>query len=127
MSKIILDASAWLEYFEDTTLAPTIEEYLQNSVVMTFSITLAEVVAKILRHGKEPTRAITAIKQLSTIMNTTEELSLATAKTYALLRKTKTKISLSDVYLIELARQERAKILTKDTDFEGIKEAVLLR
>ncbi len=125
--KIILDASAWIEYFQDTPHAVKIEEYLQKNECITLSISLAEVTAKALLAGKNPDEAIRGIQVLSRIMPADEELALSAAQIYSKKRKTHTKFSLSDAFLVALAQKIEAKILTKDSDFVGFREAIILR
>ncbi len=126
-SKTILDASAWIEYLTDSHFAKTIERYITTTSCITCSLTLAEVVAKTIKSGADSTIAITAIRTLSTLVAVDEALAVAAAPTYMLLREKKEKISLSDVILIALAQREDANIITKDSDFEGVKDAIVLK
>lgn len=125
--KIILDASAWIEYFEGTHLADIIENYLFSTHCLTLSITVAETVVKIKKAGKNPEEAITALRNLSTIIHADERMALEAADIYIEQRKIRPKLALSDAFIIALARKENAHILTKDTDFTGLPETILLQ
>ena len=125
--KIILDASAWIEYFIDSAHALKVEQKIKEHACITLSITLAEVVAKIIRWGSESEETITAIKTLSTIVPAEEETAIAAAHIYAKMRRTRKKFSLSNAFLVAYAKKINAKILTKDTDFSGLPEAIMLK
>ena len=125
--KIILDASAWIEYLDDAPHAATIEEYLQKNECFTLSITMAEVTAKTLLGGKDSEKAIIAMRALSRIIAAEEEVALNAAHIYARQRKTNSKFSLSDAFVVALAQKNEAKVLTKDRDFSGFKETILLK
>ncbi|MBI4148293.1 PIN domain-containing protein [Candidatus Woesearchaeota archaeon] len=126
-TKTILDASAWIEYFDDSVLADQIEHHLMNSSCVTLSITVAEVVAKILKTQHSPDEPITAMRTLSAVLPVDEELSIAAARIYVERRKSHSKFALSDAFLVALARRLSARIVTKDNDFAGLKEAIVMK
>jgi len=125
--KIILDASAWIEYLSDSSFAEHIERHISHSDCFTLTITLAEIVAKLIRDLRDIKEPILAIQTISHLVSPDQELAINTAQIYAARRKTHPKIALSDAFIIAFARREGAKILTKDTDFAGLPEAILLK
>jgi len=46
---------------------------------------------------------------------------------YAEMRKTERGFGLADVYVLAVARKLRAKVLTGDPYFKGVKEAIMVR
>ena len=107
-STTILDASAWIEYFDDSALAEKVEHRVLNSSCVSLAITVAEVVAKILKAGRSPEEAITAMRSLSTILPVDDELAIDATRVYVERRKSHPKCALSDAFLVALARRESA-------------------
>ncbi|MBS3148364.1 PIN domain-containing protein [Candidatus Woesearchaeota archaeon] len=123
---MIIDSSAWIEYLTDAACASAVEQYLAKEDCTTLSVTLAEVLAKTLKIGGNPNLIHRAIKNLSLIEPVSEQLSVESASIYFERRKTHHKFTLSDAFILAFARMNHVKILTKDTDFAGLKEAVIV-
>ena len=128
MSSYIIDASAWVEYFDGTELGRKVKEIVENSNndIHTTIITIAEVASHFTRRGYDFHEAKRVMISLSTIDYFTVDTAEETGILYAHLRKEREKISLADIFVLVNAQKINAKVLTKDKDFKGFKEALLL-
>lgn len=125
-TEVVLDSSAWIEYFQGTGNALDVEHYLNDKKCLTLSITVAEVVAKFIKSKENPELAVEAMRTLSKVVSASEDIAINAGKLYVERRKKRKKFALSDAFILALAKREKARILTKDTDFCGIKESILL-
>ena len=90
-------------------------------------MTVAEVVSKAARKGKDAKIAYDVLTNNSKIINVDEELSFQAGLIHCEMRKTLKDFGLADSYVLATARKLSAKILTGDIHFKNIKEAVLLK
>lgn len=128
MSKVVLDAWAWVEYLEGTKAGDGVGKRIEGKVeVWTSLITLSEVVSRVGRSGKDAREAARAITTLSRLGAPDLEDATAAGIIHSKMKPLRPNFSLADSYVLQLARKVGAKVLTGDRDFEGMKEAELLR
>lgn len=128
-NNIVLDASAWLEYFFGTEKGMKVRAHLAKagSFVPITGVTVAEVCKRYIREGKSTEPALTALKAITTLVSFDYALGLETANIAVQQRKQHPKFSTADAHVVALARKHRAKIITCDTDFLGIPEAIIIK
>lgn len=126
MTKFVLDSWSWIEYMNASKAGVQVKDIITNEEVYTHVITIAEVVSKYERNGKDGTVPKAAIASLSRILTSNDEDALATGILHAGMRQTKPNFSLADAFVLQAARRLHLKVLTGDPDFEGIDEAVML-
>lgn len=90
-------------------------------------VTVAEVVSKAARKGKDAKIAYGVMISNSKIVNVDEALSLQAGLVHCEMRKTFKDFGLADAYVLATARKLKAKILTGDAHFQNVKEAVLIK
>lgn len=118
---IVFDTSAWIEYFKDTEeLADYVDKIIrERSVILTSSSSIAEIVVFFLKNNKEVVDGIETIKALSKIIHIDERISINAGKiNYE--RKNlqkKEKWGIMDSYIVAIANEYLAKILTADLEF----------
>lgn len=127
MTKHVIDAHAWIEYLDGSIAGKKVVSILEkNDNVYTCAITLAEVVSKVARMGKDAKLAYDVLLSNSQIITVDEELSLQAALIYCDMRKTSKDFGLADAYVLATARKLKSKILTGDPHFGGVKEAIMI-
>jgi predicted nucleic acid-binding protein len=125
VTKHVIDAYAWIEYLDGTDAGRKVRAILENSEgVYTCAVTLAEVVSKVARKGKDAKVAYDVLLSNSQIVCVDEEFSLQAGLLHCEIRKTSKDFGLADAYVLATARRLKAKILTGDTHFKSIKEAI---
>jgi len=127
MTKHVIDAYAWIEYLNGTDAGRKLTATLENSDgVYTCAATLAEVVGKVARKGKDAKIAYDVLLSNSQIVCADEELSLQAGLFHSEMRKTSKDFGLADAYVLATARRLKAKILTGDAHFKSQKEAIMI-
>ena len=128
MSKLVMDAYAWIEYLDGSEAGRKVSALLENSdEIYTCAMTIAEVVSKVARKAKDVKFAYDVLLSNSQIVNVDEELSLQAGLLHCEMRKTLKDFGLADAYVLATARRLKSKILTGDMHFKNVKEAILIK
>jgi len=129
LSKYVVDAWAWVEYLIGSESGSKLREILdeEGSMVYTCAVSLGEVVSKVAREGKDVEAAYALLLSNSQIVNVDEELSKHAGLLHCEMRKTLKDFGLADAYVLATARRLKAKVLTGDLHFKGVKETVLIK
>lgn len=127
--KYILDASAWVEFFLGTEKGQEVKTILDDKTagVFTAHSTVSEIFGWTLRKGKSFPRAISVIQRRSKIM----ELSLndwveAAERRHTLREEGRRKFDIMDALLLPMQQHLGATIVSKDTDFQGLPNVLIL-
>lgn len=127
MTSLVVDSWAWVEYLDGSALGKRADEAMQDAPELWTSLaSVAEVVSKYRRGGKDEGAAVTAMTTLSKIGVPDLEDALQAGRIHAGIKPKVPNFSLADSFTLQLARKVGAKVLTGDPDFRGIKEAKLL-
>ncbi len=127
MTKHVIDAYAWIEYFDGSNSGKKVASIIENDdEIYTCAVTLGEVVSKVARKGKDAKIAYDVLLSNSQIVAVDEELSLQAGLIHCEMRKTSKDFGLADAYILAVARKLKSKIVTGDPHFQGIKEAVMI-
>ena len=118
---LFFDTSAWVEYFIGSQKGSKINSILESErgKIVTPIIVLIELSCKAYKENADFDVQQSFIKQNSIIMNLKEELVASIGKTYAEIRRKNKKISLSDAIIIAMASEQKARIITCDSDFRA--------
>jgi len=120
----VVDAYAWVEYLDGSKLGEKLRDLMEHgSELYTSAVTLAEVVSKAARTGRDHKTAHRVISGNSTIIEADEQLSYDAGVLHAEIRKTVKDFGLGDAYVLATARRLNAKILTGDPHFKDVKDA----
>jgi predicted nucleic acid-binding protein len=90
-------------------------------------VTVAEVISKTAREGRNPETTYEILVSDSHIIDVDEELSKNAGILHTEMRKTIRDFGLADAYVLASAKKLNSKILTGDLHFEGVNEAILIR
>ena len=127
-SKYVVDSYAWIEYLDGTEIGRKVSDLIkENEEIFSCVLTIAEVVSKAARKGKDVKIAYDVLTSNSKIINADEELSLQAGLLHYEMRKTVKDFGLADAYILATARKLKTKILTGDMHFKNVKEAVLIK
>ena len=109
----VVDSSAWLEYFFDTTQAAAFAAAIEDTKRLIVPIIcLYEVFKKVLRtHGEDAALQIAAQMQQGELINLDEGLALEAAKLA---------LPMADSVIYATARRYNATLWTQDQHFEGL-------
>jgi len=127
-SRYVVDSYAWIEYLDGTEIGRKVSDLIkENNEIFTCVLTIAEVVSKAARKGKDVKIAYDVLTSNSKIIDADEELSLRAGLLHYEMRKTVKDFGLADAYILATAGKLKAKILTGDMHFKNMKEAVLIK
>lgn len=127
--KYVIDAYAWIEYLIGSRAGEKVKLVLEeeNNEVYTCAVTVAEVISKTAREGRNFQAAYDILVSNSQVVNVDEEVSKEAGVLHSEMRKTRRDFGLADAYVLAVARRTGSKVLTGDPHFRGVKEAVLLK
>jgi predicted nucleic acid-binding protein len=127
--RYIVDAYAWIEYLAGTSSGAKVNAIVgeEDCEVYTCAVTVAEVVSKVAREGRDAETAHDILVRNSQVVSVDDELSKVTGLLHAEMRKTKKDFGLADAYVLATARRLGSRILTGDPHFEDVEEAILIR
>jgi predicted nucleic acid-binding protein len=128
MTRFVVDAYAWIEYLDGTDAGRKVTATLENNDdIYTCAVTLAEVVSKVARMGKDAKVAYDVLLSNSQVVVVDEELSFQAGLLHCEMRKTEKDFGLADSYVLATARRLESKILTGDSHFKSLKEAIMIK
>jgi predicted nucleic acid-binding protein len=128
MSRLVIDSYAWIEYLDGTEHGRKVNDFIEgNEEIFTCALTIAEVVSKAARKGKDVKVAYEVLTNNSKIIYADEVLSFEAGQIHFEMRKTLKDFGLADAYILATARKLQSKILTGDEHFRNMKEAVLIK
>jgi predicted nucleic acid-binding protein len=129
LSKYVVDAWAWVEYLIGSEFGIKLKEVLDEdgSEVYTCAVTLAEVISKVAREGRDVEAAYAMLLSNSQVIDVNEELSKHAGLLHCEMRRSLRDFGLADSYVLATARKLKAKVLTGDMHFKGVREAVLIK
>jgi predicted nucleic acid-binding protein len=127
--KYVIDAYAWVEYLIGSKSGEKGKSVLEeeDNEIYTCAVTLAEVISKTAREGRNFEVAYDILVSNSQVINVDEEISKEAGVLHSEMRKTKRDFGLADAYVLAVARRMKSKVLTGDVHFKGVKEAILIQ
>ena len=105
-----------------------VKELIENfkNEKYTCVLSISELVSKFVRKGMDPLSVFSAIKSLSTVVNIDDNTCFLAGKMHAGVRKTIHDFGLVDAFLVVLAKDMNAKIVTGDPHFKGMKNVIFI-
>ncbi len=127
MSKYVIDAWAWMEYLDGSEAGNTAKANIEGGNSFTNIVTVAEVVSRVARREGDVDAAFNFIVSLSRIVTGDENFAKRAGLLHNQIKKSKHNFSFGDAFVLQTAKDLGAKVLTGDPDFDGIKEAEMLK
>lgn len=129
MNKFVIDAYAWIEYFNGTALGEKAKEIIENSdnFIYTSAITIAELSSYFKRKKLDFKEAKKILSSLSSFYPVNSELAEEAGLLHAEIKSKNRHFGLADAFILLTAKKLNAKVLTGDEDFREIKEAFLIK
>jgi predicted nucleic acid-binding protein len=121
---VLVDSCAWIEYFQGSSLGEKVRDYVEDDEeIIVSTINIAEVYRWILRFynqeiAEEKRRAI---KDRCLLIDVDEEIAVDAARI-----KHDLGWGLGDSIIYATAKNEGAKVLTCDSDFQGQENVIFL-
>lgn len=128
MTSLVVDSWAWVEYLDGSPMGGQADKAMQKAPELwTSLVSIAEVVSKYKRKGRDEGPAVSAMTTLSRIGTPNLEDARQAGRIHAEVKQEAPNFSFADSFVLQLARKLDAKVLTGDPDFRGLKEAELIK
>tara|TARA_Y100000310_G_scaffold335338_2_gene417146 strand:- start:50228 stop:50617 length:390 start_codon:yes stop_codon:yes gene_type:complete len=129
MNAFVIDAFAWVEYFNGTQIGEKVKEIVENekNKITSNVITIAELASYFSRHNKNFDEVKKIVLSLSSIYHIPIEFAEKAGKLHTELRKERKHMGLADIFVLLTARELQSKVVTGDEDFRGLKEALMIK
>ncbi len=116
------DSWAWVEYYRGSRAGEEVRELLESEeVLFTPSLCLAEIKAKYLREGHDPTDRLQFIKSRTSIIEVDASVAEAAADL-----KLQHRLHMVDAIILACAHARASDLVTGDKHFRGILGVVML-
>ncbi len=126
MTEYVIDAYAWVEYLEGSKHGERVNQIIKNHKCFTSAVTLAEVVSKAKRAGKDSQAAFDAVVLNSRVLNVGEATAKNAGLLHAEMRKKSKDFGLADAFILA-QRTKNQRIVTGDQHFRGIEDIEFLK
>ncbi len=124
----MVDAYAWIEYLDGTARGARVRDIIEDPHNTNFmsSVTVAEVVSKFIRKGRDVRPAMRALEDNSTIQPADTSLAKLAGEVHAEVKKKVHDFGLADAFVLATARSKLSKVLTGDPHFRSLPETVMI-
>ncbi len=129
MNKYIVDAWAWIEYFRGSEYGAKLDDLLEdsNNETYTCAITVAEIISKTAREGRDVEAAYEMLLSNSQIIKLDEQISKQAGIFHFKMRQTTKDFGIADAFILAAADKLEAKVFTGDPHFKGLKNAIMIK
>ena len=128
---MFLDTSVIIEIFRNDKNSKKFQEiytYIQDEPIFISIIQIGEISDWCLKNHIDPEKRITKLKQILNVIPLNEKICYEAARIkYTIRKKGVTKFGLLDGIVLASARLINQRLLTTDTDFRSINDAVVIR
>lgn len=122
---VLLDSNIWIEYFQGSAKGKKAISFIEGKDKLVVStINLAEVFGFILqkRTKEDAEQAVSIMLDLAFVVPVDTDIAIQAA-----LYKNEYKWGLADALIYVTALQQKAKVVTGDSDFEGKEEVIFIK
>ncbi|MEE8358885.1 MAG: PIN domain-containing protein [Candidatus Hydrothermarchaeales archaeon] len=123
---MLLDTSAIIEHFIGSKKGKPVQKTLKKESCYISILTLAEARRWCLKNGRDYMMWLEMTKKLTTIVNLDEKICEKGADIALKMQQKNKGFGLMDGLILASARSINQKLMTKDRDFEGLKDVVLI-
>lgn len=122
MTRYVVDAFAWVEYFAATSLGAKVREFVEDegNEIFTAALSVSELVSRAQREGRDGRRAGELVEGASVIVPMDFTLAVSTGLIHAERRREVRDFPYGDAAILAAARRLKAQVLTGDPHFRGI-------
>ena len=124
----IIDTYGWIEYFKGSKKGEIVEKIINNNKnkTITLECCIAEIMLYCLRNNFEFSRALHLIKTNSYVFPVSIDTWLDAARIKFEIRKNRPGFGIIDAILISKQKENKAKIVSGDSHFKGLKGIVYI-
>lgn len=125
---IVVDSSAWVEYFIGSDRGKQAASHIDHNELITPAIVIAELSALYTRKGwPKLNEHMAFIQEKSFVSELTFEIAVNAGRTRQYLRDLHKDASLADAIICETAKSFDVPVITCDKHFEGLQKVIFLK
>jgi predicted nucleic acid-binding protein len=117
---MLLDTSAWVEFFEGSDKGKKVKTVLEQDKCYTSMVSLAEMTHWSLKEGRETAFFIDSITKLSTVLNIDNEIAILAGRLNFERKQSNKKWGMLDSFVLATSIAYNLKIMAKDSDFKDL-------
>jgi predicted nucleic acid-binding protein len=123
---MLLDTSAWVEFFEGTNKGARVKDVLSQNKCYTSIVSLAEVTNWSLKEKRNAVFFVDTIGKLSSIINLDDSIAILAGRLNFERKKINKKWGMLDSFILATGMAYNLKILAKDPDYRDLKDVEIL-
>lgn len=123
---MLLDTSAWIEFFEGTGKGERVKDVLNQNKCYTSIVSLAEITNWSLKYNKDTKFLVDTIEKLSSIINMDKSIVVLAGQLNFERKKKNKKWGMLDSFVLATGMIYNLKILAKDPDYKDVNDIELL-
>jgi predicted nucleic acid-binding protein len=123
----VVDSYAWIEYFRGSEAGKRARGFIEGGKAATATITVAELREKYTREGWPYfDEDLLFIMSLTTVVNLTKDIAVIAGEINAAMKAKVKRWGMADSITLATAQVAKAKVITGDKHFKGLKQAILI-
>jgi predicted nucleic acid-binding protein len=124
----VVDSYAWIEYFRGSKAGKKAKGFIEGGKAATATITVAELKDKYTREGWPYfDEDLLFITSSTTIVNLTKDIAVTAGEINASMKAKVKGWGMADSITLATAQVAKAKVVTGDEHFKGLKQAILIK
>jgi predicted nucleic acid-binding protein len=124
----VVDSYAWIEYFRGSEAGKRARGFIEGGQAATATITVAELREKYTREGWPYfDEDLLFIMSLTAIVNLTKDIAVTAGEINAAMKAKVKGWGMADSITLATAQVAKAKVVTGDKHFKGLKQAILIK
>ena len=129
MNSYVIDAYAWIEYFEGSGMGEKVRDIVEDrkNSVHTNILTFAELSSHYRKKSFDFTLPKKKILSLSHVFSGDISFCVEAGVLHTDIRKKRKHMGMADVFVLLTARKVKGKVVTGDEDFRGLREVIMIK
>ncbi len=125
---LVIDTSAWIDYFEGNSAGEKVKEYIENSTneIYTNILSISEISSLATRKQLDSNKLLSVLFSYSKIYSINIDFSKEVGEIHGQIKEKIKDFGLVDAFILLTAKKLNAKIITGDSHFKGMKEAIIV-
>ena len=123
---MLLDTSAWIEFFEGSKRGEKVKEILEKEICYTSIASIAEIVNWSYNERQNKEFLINTVEDLSLVVDLNKDIVILAGKLNFERKKVNKKWGMLDSFILATGLHYSLKILAKDSDFRDVDSVEML-
>lgn len=126
MDPMLLDTSAWIEFFDGTKQGAIVKEILEKDICYTSIVSIAEIARWSYKEEQNLEFLINTVEESSLVIDLNKDIAMLAGKLNFERKKVNKKWGMIDSFILATGLHYNLNILSKDPDFSDLQNAKIL-